>query len=492
MIQQNLSQKLLQKLTPQQIQLMKLLQVPTAGLEQRIKDELEANPALEEAENDDYDYELNQNENNSNEEEDYDEDMPDEVMQNDELEMDKYFEDDEPSYKYQQGFGGDEEEKSLPIAIDKDFFEYLNEQLGVLEMSSNEYLIGQQIVGSIDDDGYLRRDIDAIIDDISFSYGFEPNEKEVIDVLHQIQQLDPPGIAARDLQECLIIQLKRKEDKEDIDELSLKILENNFEEFTKKHYEKLQKIYEITTEELKKAIDNILELNPKPASAYISGGNREINYIIPDFIILEKNGVLELTLNNRNTPELRVSDSFRDMIETYRETGKNDPRQREAVQFIKQKIDAAKWFIDAIKQRQQTLQLTMQAILDYQYDYFKTGDESNLKPMILKDIADMTGLDISTISRVSNSKYVETEFGVIPLRYFFSEGMSTDSGEDVSTREVKKILQECIDEESKNAPLSDQDLTEILQKKGYNIARRTVAKYREQLNIPVARLRKQI
>jgi RNA polymerase sigma-54 factor len=492
MIRQNLSQKLLQKLTPQQIQLMKLLQVPTVGLEQRIKDELEANPALEEAEGEEFDYEMNQNENENNEEDNYEDDIPDEVMQNDELEMDKYFEDDEPNYKYQQGYSNDDEEKSLPVALEKDFFEYLNEQLGILELNSNEYLIGQQIVGSIDDDGYLRRDIEAIIDDIAFSFGFEPNEKEVIDVLQQIQQLDPPGIAARDLQECLIIQLKRKEQKEDIDQLSLKILQKNFEEFTKKHYEKLQKVYEINTEELKKAIDNILELNPKPASAYNSGTNREINYIIPDFIIFEKNGILELTLNNRNLPELRVSDSFREMIETYRETGKNDPRQKEAVQFIKQKIDAAKWFIDAIKQRQQTLHLTMQAILDYQYEYFKTGDESNLKPMILKDIADMTGLDISTISRVSNSKYVETEFGVIPLRYFFSEAMSTDSGEDVSTREVKKILQECVEDENKTNPLSDQDLTEILQKKGYNIARRTVAKYREQLNIPVARLRKQI
>lgn len=492
MLNQNLSQKLLQKLTPQQIQLMKLLQVPTVALEQRIKEELEINPALEEGDNFDSDYENINGE--SNDSESYDDGEPEEVMENNDLEMENYFtEDDEPQYKYNQQYSaGDDEEKAVPIAVSIDFHDYLMEQLNASDLDNNEYIIGEQIVGSIDDDGYLRRDIDAIIDDIALAYSKEYTNEQIIDVLTDIQNFDPVGVGARDLQECLLIQLNRKENKNSIDKVSIKIITSYYDEFIKKHYEKLQKTLDISDEVLKQAIENILNLNPKPASGYSGSTKSEINYIIPDFSIYEKEGELELTLNGRNAPDLRISDSFKEMIQTYKDGDKTDSRQREAVQYIKQKIDAAKWFIDAIKQRQQTLMLTMRAILDYQYAYFKSGDERDLKPMILKDIADLTGLDISTISRVANSKYVETEFGVIPLKFFFSESLTTDSGEDVSTHEVKKILSDEISKEDKKNPLSDQELTELLQQKGYNIARRTIAKYREQLNLPVARLRKEL
>ncbi len=487
MLKQGLSQKLLQKLSPQQIQLMKLLQVPTAQLDQRIKEELEANPALEEeASLDGEEKEPRTEEESTSEEKETD-------TQDDDVDVTDYLSDDEiADYKLQDNnYPDPDEERTIPIPVEESFHEYLLEQVGLLELDEKQEKIAEQIIGSIDDDGYLRREIDSIVDDLAFSQSVEATEAEVIEVLKKIQEIDPPGTGARDLQECLLIQLSRLGQSDEKAKLANVIIKDHFEHFTKKHYDRLQKTLEISEEQLKESLDIVLHLNPKPGSGYSSSGKSD-QYVIPDFFIINSNGELQLQLNSRNAPELRVSREFREMLEGYDKSKEKTREQKEAVMFIKQKIDSAKWFIDAIKQRQHTLLSTMQTLMEHQYDYFTTGDETRLKPMILRDIAEKTGLDISTVSRVANSKYVQTEFGVFPLKHFFSESLSTDSGEEVSTKEVKKILSDIIAVENKKKPHSDQKLTKMLNEKGYNIARRTVAKYREQLDIPVARLRKEL
>jgi RNA polymerase sigma-54 factor len=490
MLKQSLQQKMLQKLSPQQIQLMKLLQVPTIMLEQRIKEELEINPALEEGP-DDYD------ENNTSDTDDIpsnNDDFENERNQDnsrDDFDFDLYFADDEvPSYKLNaNNTSPDDEKKDIPYSIGTTLQDNLYAQIGLKDFNEKEFIIAETIVGNIDDDGYMRREINALIDDLAFTQNIICSEKEVLDVLKEIQEFEPAGIGARDLQECLLIQLKRKTPKSYDTKIATEIIEHHFEEFTKKHYDKIAKKLEIEEEELKGAFNEILKLNPKPG---VAGSDSKTGglQIIPDFVITNNDGELELSLNNKNAPELKISRAYKEMLEAYSKT--NDKSSKEAANFVKQKIESAKWFIDAIKQRQLTLMLTMKAIFDYQKDYFTEGDETRLKPMILKDIADVTGLDISTVSRVVNSKFVQTEYGTIPLKFFFSESLSTDSGEEVSTREVKKILQDCIGSENKRKPLTDDALMKILNDKGYNIARRTVAKYREQLNIPVARLRKEL
>lgn len=495
MLNQKLSQKLLQKLSPQQIQLMKLLQVPTDQLEQRIKEELEINPALEEG--DDYEEEGSTEEifeeaEKGDEQREAEEKEKEES--NDEIDLTDYIDDDEyPDYKTRDDNYGDdvEERKTVPYAVRETFHENLAKQLGMVELDERQRAIAQQIIGSIDDDGYLRREISAITDDLAFSANVMADEHEILELLDIVQGFDPPGIGARDLRECLLLQLERRAQTKTI-KLATLIIDEYFEEFTKKHYEKLQKQLKLEEHDLKAAMDEILKLNPKPGGSAKEDGNAFSQIVIPDFTILNNGGELELKLNSRNAPELRVSGEFKSMMQDYKAGDKKDKKQREAVMFIKQKIDSAKWFIDAIKQRQHTLYSTMNEIMHHQYDFFLTGDETQMNPMILKDIAEKTGLDISTVSRVANSKYVVTEFGTYPLKYFFSESLTTDTGEEVSTREVKKILSGLIDLEDKKIPLSDQELTEALIKKGYNIARRTVAKYREQLDIPVARLRKEL
>jgi RNA polymerase sigma-54 factor len=498
MLRQNLNQKLLQKLSPQQIQLMKLLQVPTDQLEQRIKEELEINPALEELNQDIFDAEKSDNDTISSDNEmDSSESMDDASDYSDEnINLSDYFDesDNTASYKYNSMDYNpdDDDDRSNPISIHITFHEYLEQQLGLVPLEDKYFQIAKQIIGSIDEDGYMRREIDAIVDDLAFSSNIMTDEKEILELLFEIQKFDPAGVGARDLKECLLLQLDRIEQKNVYINLAIEILTNSFEEFTKKHYDKLQKIYEVDDVIFKKSIEEILKLNPKPGSAYNEGGAKNTQHIIPDFLIENINGELVLRLNSKNAPELRVSDSFREMLTDYNRTKEKSKQQKEAVMFIKQKIDGAKWFIDAVRQRQQTLLKTMKAIMEFQYDYFLSGDETELHPMILKDIAALTNLDISTVSRVANSKYVQTEFGTFLLKNFFSESLSTDSGEEVSTREVKKILTDHIGAEDKKKPLSDEKLTQILNDAGYNIARRTVAKYREQLNIPVARLRKEL
>jgi RNA polymerase sigma-54 factor len=490
---QGLHQKLLQKLSPQQIQLMKLLQIPTSNLEERIKEEIEENPALEVNEEDDtHTNEATKDESAPEEEENEgSEDTADEFENLDISEYVNEGDDEISDYKTQEDFYAQEETKTIPIKLETSFNEYMLEQLNMLHLNDKERIVAEQIIGSLDDDGYLRRELSAIANDLAFKQSLDVPEHEIENIILQIQSFDPPGIAARNLQECLIIQLHRKFEKEIAAKTAIRILSKYFDEFTKKHYEKIQKSLNITNEELKNAINVIIKLNPKPAGVFAESNKAE-NYIMPDFFILSNNGKLELSLNSRNAPELKISEGYREMLKDYEKGSKNDKRQKEAVLFIKHKIDSAKWFIDAIKQRQNTLLLTMNAIMTHQRDFFLTGDETELKPMILKDIADVTNLDISTVSRVANSKFVQTEFGNFRLKYFFSESLSTDSGEEVSTREVKKILNDIIDNEDKTKPLSDEVLTEMLQEKGYNIARRTVAKYREQLNLPVARLRKEL
>ncbi|QBQ41516.1 RNA polymerase factor sigma-54 [Sphingobacterium psychroaquaticum] len=487
MLKQTLQQKLLQKLSPQQIQFIKLLQVPTVSLDARIKEELEENPALEDG----------SLANMNDPVEEYPDRDPDEQFNeesgefDDEFTVDEYIqEDDYNDYSSNYGNDDDEDKKEMPIAVQDSFFESLQNQLDLLALSDRDYQIGQQIIGSLDDDGYLRRSTLSLIDDLAFSQNVDVNENEVEAVLKVIQDFEPSGIGARDLQECLLIQLHRKDTANPIIKQAIRIVENYLEEFTKKHYDKIEKQLGIDSAELKDIINEILKLNPKPGDSGASAGKQL--HIIPDFHITNNDGVLHLTLNSRNAPELRVSRSYQEMFEHYEKAEKNDKKMKEAVQFVKQKLDSAKWFIDAIKQRQQTLLKTMNAIMEYQYEYFLTGDERLLKPMILKDIADRIEMDISTVSRVANSKYVQTEFGTFLLKSFFSEAIQTDSGEEVSNKEVKKILEECIANEDKRKPLADEKLTEILKEKGYSIARRTVAKYREAMNIPVARLRKEL
>lgn len=493
MLGQRLSQKMLQKLSPQQIQLMKLLQVPTSLLEQRIKEELEINPALEESQTDfdNQKEDLAEPQEITDNDDDFSESGGDDDF-SDNLDIAEYtkedydYNDSDDSYAHHQ-----EEKKQTPFTVGKTFHDSLSEQLALQDLDEHEYLIADHLVGSIDDDGYLRREVDAIIDDLAFQRNITTNHEEIEELLKLIQRFDPAGVGARSLQECLLIQLERKVQTKNV-EKAIQIITDYFDAFTKKHYDKLAKAFNLTDEELKQVLDEILHLNPKPGGT--SAGSTSINHqtIIPDFTVEEINGELEVLLNGKNAPDLRISDSFKEMLHSYAKGNTKDKKTKEAVTFIKQKIDAAKWFIDAIKQRQHTLFVTMEAIVNLQKKYFLTGDELDLKPMILKDIAEITGLDISTISRVANSKYVQTEFGIFLLKHFFSEALQTDSGEEVSTREVKKILQDIIDGEEKSKPKSDEDLTELLKEKGYNIARRTVAKYREQLNIPVARLRKEL
>jgi RNA polymerase sigma-54 factor len=498
-LSQNLQQKLLQKLSPQQIQLMKLLQVPTANLEERIKEELEENPALEVTDEAHDDYEENKDEfaEATPAEEEYE-------SEDSELNSDDQYEnidisdyvhegdDDIADYKLRDDSYGEQEEKTtLPYKTETSFYEVLEAQLGMLKLDEKEFKIAEQIIGSIDEDGYLRRETSAIVDDLAFRQNIDTNDEEVETIISRIQQFDPSGVAARTLQECLLIQLfRQKEEGKDVD-LAIQALSKYFDEFTKKHYEKIQRGLNLSDDELKDVMIQITKLNPKPGGN-VGEVNKAESYIVPDFFILNNSGKLELTLNSKNAPELRISEGYRDMLRDYDRGSKKDRRQKEAVLFIKQKIDAAKWFIDAIKQRQHTLLSTMTAIMNHQHDFFLTGDETTLRPMILKDIAEKTSLDISTVSRVANSKFVQTEFGTYRLKFFFSESLTTDTGEEVSTREVKKILSDLIENENKKKPLSDERLTELLQERGYNIARRTVAKYREQLNIPVARLRKEL
>lgn len=488
-------QKMLQKLSPQQIQLMKLLQVPTAQLEVRIKEELEENPALEFGDEKTAE-ELNEESGEEVPEEGAEEPEPDGSEEDyDKLDLSEYVSDNDDEvadYKLRDdNYPEIDEDRSTPVRVETSFHDHLMDQLGMIPLTEKQQKIARQIIGSIDDDGYLRRDISAILDDLSFSQVLESTPEEISELIGIIQEFDPPGVCSRTLQECLLLQLKRKPNSEPSVKTGMAILKDYFEEFTKKHYEKIQKGLNLNDASLKEAIGQIIRLNPKPGGNYASMSNLE-RYIIPDFFILNNNGKLELTLNSKNAPELRISGDYRDMLRDYEKGSKKDKRQKEAVLFIKQKIDAAKWFIDAIRQRQHTLQSTMATIMQYQEEFFHSGDETTLRPMILKDIADITGLDISTVSRVANSKYVQTEFGTYQLKYFFSESLSRDTGEEVSTREVKKILSDLIECEDKKKPLSDEHLTHQLLDKGYNIARRTVAKYREQLNIPVARLRKEL
>lgn len=484
MLKQHLQFKLSQKLSPQQIQLMKLIQLPTQAFEQRLKQELEENPALESGKEEsntlDDGYEEVYNEQDS------------ESIAADDINIDEYLSDDEiPDYRTQiNNYSADEDEKSVPYAAGISFTQHLINQLSTVYLTDQEWAIAEFLVGSVDESGYIRRPISDIMDDLAFTQNIYTDEKTIENVLKTVQELDPPGVAARSLDECLALQLKRKETTPSV-QLALMIIEKSFEQFTKKHYAKLQTKHDITEEELKGAIAEIEKLNPKPGGSF-SGNNRIIEHVVPDFSIKIMDGELELTLNGRNAPELHVSKEYSNMLKGYKNAKDKSKSQKDTVLFIKQKLDAAKWFIDAIKQRQQTLFVTMNAIMHYQKEFFLTGDERKLKPMILKDIADQIDMDVSTVSRVANSKYVDTPYGTKLIKEFFSESMKNEQGEDVSTKEIKKILETVISEEDKKKPLTDDKLAKILKERGYPIARRTVAKYREQLGLPVARLRKQI
>jgi RNA polymerase sigma-54 factor len=479
-LKQHLAQKLEQRLSPQQIQLMKLLQVPTMELEQRIKQEIEENPALEEG--------LDTIEEDFANEEDYTEELDGST----DFDLSEYMDDDSPDYKTQvNNRSNDDEEYFVPLSGEQSFQEKLIEQLHLLDLDDTQFSIADVIIGNLDESGYLNRTVFALVDDLAFSANIYVTEKQVEEVLSLVQELDPAGVGARDLRECLLLQLKRTQSGDITRFTAKKIVEDHFEEFIKKHYDKIQLKLEIEDQDLKEAIDEILKLNPKPGGS-MKESAKPMQQITPDFTIIEFEGKLELSIHGRNAPDLKVSREYENMLRGYSEGAKTSKSDKEAVSFVKQKLENAKWFIDAIKQRQNTLFVTMSAIMNYQRAFFLTGDETNLRPMILKDIAELVGLDISTISRVANSKYVQTNYGIYSLKYFFSESMSKDTGEEVSTREVKKILAEAIQGEEKNKPLTDDKLTLILQEKGYNIARRTVAKYREQLNYPVARLRKEL
>lgn len=484
MLKQRLQQKLLQKLSPQQIQMIKLLEVPTLQIEQRIKKELEENPALEEgAEEEDIPAET--------EEDQFDEKDKDQ----EEFTLDDYIEEDDiPDYRLQEkNYSKDEDKRTeIPFSVGFSFHEHLESQLGLRDLNDKQKILGEYILGNIDEDGYLRRELINIVDDLAFLQNVETTEGELEEVLKIIQDLEPAGVGARTLRECLLLQIEKRDTSQPSLKLAHTILDLYFEEFSKRHYDKIISRLGITEDEIKAAIDEILKLNPKPGGVYSDPFNKTSQPIIPDFILELSEDGFDLHLNSKNLPELRLSSSYSEMLHTYSKDKSQKKEMKDAVFFVKQKIDSARWFIDAIKQRQNTLLLTMNAILEYQQEYFIDGDETKLKPMILKDVAEMTGLDISTVSRVANSKYVQTHFGIFPLKFFFSEGLQTDSGEEVSTREIKRILQDCIENEQKRKPLTDESLTDILQEKGYQIARRTVAKYREQLNIPVARLRREI
>ena len=477
MLNQRLQQKLQQKLSPQQIQMIKLLELPSLQLEQRIKKELEENPALEEgADQDEFDMQ----------EEEHD------TPEQDEFSLEDYINDDDiPDYKLSaNNYSKDDEHKQAPISTGKSFLDHLTEQLQLKNISQETYLLSRYLIGSLDEDGYLRRELQDIVDDLAFSQNVVVEETQLEKALFAIQSLDPAGVGARDLQECLLIQLHRRENQTETVQLAIQILDEHFEAFTKKHYDRIISRLKINTDQLKDALNLILKLNPRPGASVAE--STSIQTIIPDFIVNIKDGEIDLSLTARNAPELHVSRNYAEMLKTYQLQRNRTKQDKEAILFVKQKLDAAKWFIDAIKQRQNTLLMTMQAIIKHQYDFFIEGDETLLKPMILKDIADATELDISTISRVANSKYVQTPYGNYLLKYFFSESMQKEDGEEVSTRQIKQILLQMIEEEDKKKPLTDEKLASLLKEKGYLIARRTVAKYREQLNIPVGRLRKEL
>ena len=486
MLKQFLNLKLSQKLSPQQIQLMKLIQLPTQAFEQRLKEEMNENPALEGG--NEGDYEKDEFELDNDQYDDYDEN---ERIEADDINIDEYLSDDEtPDYKTQVNNYSEDDERESPLAASLSFHQDLINQLNTFILNDQERQIAEFLVGSIDDMGYIRRSISDIVDDMAFTQGIYTDEASVEKIFQVIHQLEPSGVGARNLQECLLLQLKHKTPTESV-ELATDIIENQFDAFTKKHYDKLLQKYGVSNELLKKAIQEIEKLNPKPGGSF-AGNSKITENVVPDFTIRIVDGELELSLNGRNAPTLHVSKDYQEMMQTYKDSRDKSNAQKDAVQFIKQKLDSAKWFIDAIKQRQETLFVTMNAIMHYQQEYFLEGDETKLKPMILKDIADMVGLDISTVSRVANSKYVETPYGTKLIKEFFSEAMKNDQGEDVSTLEIKKILQNIIEAEDKKKPLPDDQLAELLKEKGYPIARRTIAKYREQLDIPVARMRKKI
>jgi len=467
--------------------MIKLLEIPTLQLEQRIKKELEENPVLEEGEDD----EIQQIQDEQADEED----QAENEKEQDEFSLEDYLDEDEtPSYKLNtRNYSKDERKEEIPFSVGSSFHEHLESQLGLRQLTEKQKILAEYILGNIDEDGYLRRKLTAIVDDLAFAQNMTVTEDELEEVLKIIQDFDPAGVGARDLQECLLLQIESKNQDEPEIALARRILKYFFQEFTRKHYDKIITRLNISENTLKTAIDEILKLNPKPGSTYSDPLNKNVQHIVPDFVLDNSDDELVLSLNSRNVPELRISQTYSDMIQSFKNSRNSHNREdKNTISFVKQKLDAAKWFIEAIKQRQNTLLMTMNAIINYQREYFMDGDEKKLKPMILKDIADITGLDISTISRVANSKYIQTHFGIFAVKYFFSEGLQTDSGEEVSTREIKSILQECVDTEDKRKPVTDEKLAEILQEKGYQIARRTVAKYREQLNIPVARLRKSL
>ncbi len=486
MLKQQLNFKLSQKLSPQQIQLMKLIQLPTQAFEQRLKQEMEENPALEggKEESDEYEEDFKTD--------DYqDEDPGNESIEAD-IDVDEYLSDDEiPNYRLQaNNYSTDDEDRQVPYASGTSFTQYLKTQLSTLRLDESEEEIAEFLVGSVDESGYIRRSVQDIVDDLAFTQNVYTDEETVEKVLKYVHELDPAGVGARSLQECLLIQLNRRDQTRPVS-LAKDIIEKSFDQFSKKHYQKLLAKHDISEEDLRNAIEVIEHLNPKPGGAY-AGNTRAVEHVIPDFTIKIAEGELELSLNGRNAPEMHVSKDYSEMLKGYKESREKSKAQKDAVMFIKQKLDAAKWFIEAIKQRQTTLFVTMSAIMNYQKEYFLTGDERNLRPMILKDIADEIDMDVSTVSRVANSKYVDTPYGTKLIKDFFSESMKNDQGEDVSTKEIKKILEMTIDDENKRKPLTDEKLAKMLKEKGYPIARRTVAKYREQLDIPVARLRKEI
>jgi RNA polymerase sigma-54 factor len=493
MLKQGQYQKILQKLSPQQIQLMKLLQLPTTALEQRIKEELEANPALEEGldEEEPVDTEEEIDRNEEEKEVDDFEDAKDPEKIDDELELEDYMDDVEAAeYKYEiNNSGKDVEHREVPVVSGPGYHDLLEQQLGLRDLTEHEYKVGLYLIGCIDDDGYIRRDLESIVDDIAFSQNITTSTEELQKILETIQSFDPAGTGARNLQECLLLQLQRKPVQTRETHFAMEVVKKFMDEFSKKHYEKIAKKLDLDEDELKDVLMEITQLNPRPGSSGADSA-RVMTEVVPDFIISIADGKPELSLNQRNMPELKISKEYLEMLQQY--SRNKDKSSKEASSFVKSKIETAQWFIDALFQRQQTLLVTMHAIMDYQQEYFLSGDETKLKPMILKDIAEKVGLDISTISRVANSKYVITPYGTFLLKTFFSESLSTESGEEVSTREVKKILEDCIGSENKKKPLTDDALAKILKEKGYNIARRTIAKYREQLDIPVARLRKEI
>ena len=473
MLRQGLELKQTQKLSPLQIQTIKLIELPVQELEQRIRKELEENPVLDE---------------DAAKEREDDEEPENEPR---EVSLSDYKEDDSiPSYKlHVNNYGKDERPQYNTFSVKESFSQSLMDQLGFRNLTEHQYKVAAFIIGSLDDDGYLRRDIESLVDDLAFRAGIETDEREVLDMLKIIQEFDPPGVGARNLQECLLLQIRNMKQTPDVANAT-KILRDHFQEFTSKHFQKIMSRMGISEAGLKAAMSKILKLNPSPGGQIDDSYNDQAQQIVPDFVLTVENGKLKLTMPRFSIPELRVNRKYADIL--MEAANSSEREKKEAAVFVKKKLDSAKWFVEAIKQRHNTLQSTMQAIIDYQHDYFTDGDESHLKPMVLKDIAERTGFDISTISRVVNSKYIETHFGIFPLKYFFSEGLENQEGEEVSTRELKKALQECVDAEDKRKPLTDDQLVTEMTRRGYKVARRTIAKYRDQLNIPKARLRKEL